>query len=172
MTGLSQDRLKECCFRYLDRDEISYLDKDDELSGDDKKRKNLSPFLNYAVRNIFSHANVAENNGASQKNLLRMLCNTDQIKLTKWIYFYNLFERYEVRRYTSQASLLYIFSEQNLFHLARCLIEHSVDVGFPGERYGNALQAACANGHEQIARLLVDAKANVNAAQEGRSAGF
>jgi ankyrin repeat protein len=42
------------------------------------------------------------------------------------------------------------------------LIEHSVDVGFPGERYGNALQAACANGHEQIARLLVDAKADVN----------
>jgi ankyrin repeat protein len=47
-----------------------------------------------------------------------------------------------------------------------------VDVGFPRERYGNALQAACANGHEQIARLLVDAKADVNAAQEGRSAGF
>jgi hypothetical protein len=117
MTGLSQDRLKECCFRYLDRDEISCLDKDDELSGDDKKRKTFSPFLNYAVRNIFSHANVAENNGASQKNLLKMLCNTDQIKLTKWIYFYNLFERYEVRRYTSQASLLYIFSEQICFTL-------------------------------------------------------
>jgi ankyrin repeat protein len=46
--------------------------------------------------------------------------------------------------------------------VAQLLIEKGADVNAQGGRYGNALQAALGNSHEQVARLLIEMGAHVN----------
>lgn len=172
MIGLSQDELTRCCSRYLfdvvspmlsdfhDAREkqldtgVEFLEKEDHC--------NQFPFLEYAVCNILDHAEAADGNAVSQSDFVRSLCDDNMTNLKKWICLRNLFQRYKVRRYTMEASLIYIVSEQNLSNLLTVLINNSVDVNIPGERYGNSLQAACANGHEEIVRLLIESHADVN----------
>ncbi|MCJ1405012.1 hypothetical protein MMC11_008238 [Xylographa trunciseda] len=153
--GRSQDRLTKCCFQYFTEDKISKHDK--------KIVSSKFPFLKYATCNIFSHGDVAEREGVSQKNLLRLFYKNGHAILEQWIGFDNLFQRYKIRRYHPEDTLLYILSTRNLSNLVRALVNDSVNPNGPGRRYGNALQAACINGNETIARLLIDAKANVNA---------
>ncbi|KAJ6142423.1 ankyrin [Penicillium samsonianum] len=47
--------------------------------------------------------------------------------------------------------------------LGRVLLERGADVNAEGGVYGNALQAACARGHDKIAQILLEREANVNA---------
>ena len=174
MLGSSHDQLRESSLRYFSRIDNPVQSGCSDLrkrkrankSEDDRMRKLTSsqfPFLEYAVTFMFNHADTAEGNGLSQKHFLRGFHAGENTDLEKWINCRNLFQRYHVRRYTPKASLLYIVSEHNLYNLVGLLVG-DCDVNTPGERYGNALQAACANGHEQTARLLVDvAHAEINA---------
>ena len=174
MIGSSHDQLRESCLKYFSKMD----DPPQSIHSNPRKRNRMDasehgkardagpmkfPFIEYAVIYIFAHADAAEGGGVSQKAFLRDFGRETNKKLRKWILFRNLFQRYQIRRYTPEAKLLYIISEQNLSNLVGVLIEDSVDVNTKGERYGNALQAACVNGHERTARLLVDAQADVNA---------
>ncbi|MCJ1437849.1 hypothetical protein MMC27_007236 [Xylographa pallens] len=155
IVGLGHARLAECCFQYFTLHPISQCEEEIVIT--------KFPFFEYAICNIFYHGDMAEYEGVSQKNFLRLFYKQDRAILEDWIYFYNLFERYNVRKYSPEDSLLYIVSNGNMANLVRALIEDSTDADGPGSRYGNALQAACVNGNGDIARLLIDAKADVNA---------
>ena len=63
---------------------------------------------------------------------------------------------------TNVASPLYYASHQGLFKLVIQLLEKGADVNAWGGGYGNALQAASANGHKAVVTLLLDKGANVN----------
>ena len=58
------------------------------------------PFLEYAVRNVLYHADIAESGGVSQAGFL------DSFPLPRWVKLDNLFEKHEVRRHTEYVSLL------------------------------------------------------------------
>jgi ankyrin repeat protein len=45
----------------------------------------------------------------------------------------------------------------------KLLLEKNPDVNAQGGEYGNALQAASLDGHEQLVKMLLDRHANVNA---------
>jgi ankyrin repeat protein len=162
MVGSSQDRLRECCFQYFVMNEIPH-------PGDESKvdtATNVStkfPFLEYATMHMFSHAESAESGGVSQKKVLKAFYKGNGRKLEKWIYLYNLFQPFKVRRYTPTANLLYISADQNLPSIARILVDEKIGHRAEGERFGNALQAACAKGHIEIAQILIDDEADVNA---------
>ena len=47
--------------------------------------------------------------------------------------------------------------------IVRLLLDHGANINAQGGKYGNALQAACYEGHEMIIRLLLDHGADVNA---------
>jgi ankyrin repeat protein len=47
--------------------------------------------------------------------------------------------------------------------VVRLLLDKGADINVQGGDYGNALQAASANGHEMIVRLLLDKGADINA---------
>jgi ankyrin repeat protein len=46
--------------------------------------------------------------------------------------------------------------------VARLLLDAGADVNAQGGRYGNALQAASAGGHEQVVKTLLNAGAEVS----------
>ncbi|ORY14308.1 hypothetical protein BCR34DRAFT_479796, partial [Clohesyomyces aquaticus] len=47
--------------------------------------------------------------------------------------------------------------------VVKLLLDKSANVNAQGGRYGNALQAASWNGHEQVVKLLLNKGADVNA---------
>jgi ankyrin repeat protein len=170
--GASHNQLTNICHQYLSKiieapspSTLGKRKRADKFENEKKKEviNKCFPFLEYAVSFMFNHAHHAEENGFPQKHFLEIFNAADSPELQKWIYSRNIFQRYEVRRYTPKATLLYILSDQNMYSLVGVLVECS-NINSPGERYGNPLQAACANGHEQTARLLVEnARTDVNA---------
>ena len=62
---------------------------------------------------------------------------------------------------------LYVAAEKGAGAITRKLLDKGADVNAHGGRYGNALQAASAGGHKEMATLLLDKGADVNA-QGGR----
>ena len=152
--GLSQDRLKQCCYKYMAIDTSEYLTPSMALpAASSEEAKSLRelvseklPFLEYAVRNVLYHADLADGQGISQKAFV------ENFGLRNWIMLDNLFEKYQVRRHTSNASLLYIVAERNLSNLVRIQLESDLHPGTAGERLEN----------ERYAAPLYAALANVN----------
>lgn len=123
--GLSHERLKQCCYNYvinIDRSQHVLLKAPlPRASSKEPKnpRKLVStkfPFLEYAVHNIFNHADAAESHGVSQKRFLETFfsLDADSSALRTWITLENLFERHEIRRHIPEASLLDILADKDL----------------------------------------------------------
>ncbi|KAH0538032.1 hypothetical protein FGG08_005344 [Glutinoglossum americanum] len=170
MTGLSQEQLKRCCYQYIITDMFKDFFNDALPCANSQAAKDLRkiaseafPFLEYAVNNIFIHADAAQSWGISQKELLREF-EPPNSKMHKWANLNSIFQRYDIRRYTPEVKVLYILSEKNLLNLVRVLLDGEADIDATGERYGSAIQAAAVNGHERIVQILIGAGANVNVA--------
>ncbi len=137
-SGLSQDRLKQCCYDYMSINISEHLYPSMALQtafSEDAKhlRKSVSeklPFLEYAVRNVLYHADVADGQGISQIAFVENFARRD------WVMLDNILERYKVRRHTPDASLLYIFAEKNFSNLIRIPLESNLYTGNAGERLG------------------------------------
>lgn len=149
--GQSQERLKQCCYNYMKTDVSEYLPSHMPLpaasSAEAKDLRELFskkfPFLEYAVHSVLFHANNADGHGISQDEFV------EEFAIGDWIMLDNLFERYQVRRHTPQASLLYIFAERSLSNLIRTQLKRDLDPDtaaerFENERHGAPLYAALA----------------------------
>ncbi|OCL07598.1 purine and uridine phosphorylase [Glonium stellatum] len=117
--GFSHDRLRQCCQNYMKNDVSTQLPLPISLpaanSEDAADLRRLAsekfPFLEYAVRNTLYHADAAHGLGILQDEFV------EDFNLQRWITLDNLFERFQVRRHTPTASLLYILAEKNLPNL-------------------------------------------------------
>ncbi|PYI00247.1 purine and uridine phosphorylase [Aspergillus sclerotiicarbonarius CBS 121057] len=155
--ALSHDRLKECCHNFLQNDVQSHIPVEDNLpsaSSEEARilRESLGeqfPFLEYAVHNLLHHADAAQRDGIHQEIFLQ---NFD---LSGWIRCSNTIERYQIRRHTSSASLLYILAECDLPNLIRVVRKGKPCIDLPGERYRQPLFAAIVNGCEASVRTLL-----------------
>jgi ankyrin repeat protein len=155
--GLSHDRLKQCCQTYMRIDTSEYLPSDMLLptasSEDVKDLRRLAsekfPFLEYATCNILYHADSASGYGISQKSFV------ENFFLKDWVKLDNLFEKYQIRRHTPDASLLYILAEKNLPNLIYIKLEQVQCIDIEGERYGFPLHVALANKNESALRALL-----------------
>ncbi|KAK7404060.1 hypothetical protein QQX98_010146 [Neonectria punicea] len=153
--GESHERLKHCCLGYMGIGiaglNIGTLPKasSQEAAETRKSADKAFPFLEYATRNVLYHADAAERDGVSQTRFLQTF------QLADWIKYDNLFERYETRRHTPKASLLYILAEHNL---ASLIGSHSSNLScfqVEGERYGWPILAALATGSHEAVRTLL-----------------
>ncbi|KAK5739471.1 hypothetical protein LTS12_025272 [Elasticomyces elasticus] len=151
--GPSHDRLKYCCHNYLAINSSSCDAFNKALPMDAAKdlRQNIAlkfPFLDYASQHILYHADEAART-ISQHEFLQRLALQPLLKIT------NLFEQYKIRRHTTDASLLYIFAENNFARLIKTLYLNGMARNFRGERYHFPLFAALTNGHRDAVRALV-----------------
>ncbi|KAH7156057.1 hypothetical protein EDB81DRAFT_716016 [Dactylonectria macrodidyma] len=156
--GQSHETLKKCCLKYINADISGSLRLPEQLpkaSSSDaaelrERTQQAFPFLKYAVTKIFYHANEAESEGISQHHFLKSL------PLPQWIYLDNLLEKFESRRHTSEASILYLLAEGNMAHLLERHFSMSSPLEKTGERYETPLFAALATGSVHATQVLAE----------------
>lgn len=107
------------------------------------------PFLQYAVQNVLYHADSAQRSGIDQKNFL------SSFELAKWVTLDNVFEKHEVRRHTSKASLSYILAEHNMPNLVRILPSDPSCFKVEDERYGLPIFAAWAHDNDEVIQVFL-----------------
>jgi ankyrin repeat protein len=151
----SHDRLKQCCDNYCNIDISEIVPQGEPLPiASSYPAKDLRtrvseefPFLDYATRHVLHHANSAEDD-IPQMTFLK------NFALKRWLHLSNLFQQYEVRRYTTEASLVYILAEHNLPSLVRSAVDNGFYAHSKGERYKYPLLVALKNGHEEVIKAL------------------
>lgn len=157
--GESHERLKKCCLTYM-RTGVNKLSSDYKLDQVDlmedwhiyieiEAATRKFPFLEYALRNVFYHADAAAGDGINQINFLHHFRVLDWIKLDRIV------EEHMVRRHTFKASLLYLLAEYGAVNLINCHPEKLSCFRVEEERYGPPILAALATGsHEAVCAFL------------------
>ncbi|RYP49583.1 hypothetical protein DL768_004704 [Monosporascus sp. mg162] len=159
LQGESHDRLAHCCLTYISAD--SNFDIESPLPKALSKeatalRQQVGtsfPFLEYAVNNILHHAETAAVGGVSQKDFVL------NFPLPNWLKLHNLFEKFDIRRHTSEASLLYILAEYNMPALIRALPYNRSCFEVEKERYGPPILAGMAMQSFEAVRALLEVQA-------------
>ncbi|KAL3417967.1 PFS domain-containing protein [Phlyctema vagabunda] len=146
LIGDGHETLRNCCLAQLNASIGKYIDIPNHLPRDSEAaqlRESIGlkfPFLEYSILNVFHHANSAQQNAIGQENFLT------EIPLKRWISLNNTLERFDIRRYTASASLLYILLEKNLAELIRIHPKTDSCFDVENERYGPPIFAALATG--------------------------
>ncbi|KAI9677233.1 MAG: hypothetical protein M1822_008182 [Bathelium mastoideum] len=167
LLAISHHELMQCCFQYL-FSMGSKVHLDERHVWPLEKRATVSkdfPFLEYASSNLLIHAEAAARGGASESEFLKYLNEDTHGKFKQLVLIRDLFrDLFQMRpntRWLAHTRLLHIVCEQNLFSLLMVMLaDESVDVDALGGKCGNALQAACVNGHVQTVQMLMEAKAS------------
>ncbi|KAK2608997.1 hypothetical protein QQS21_002477 [Conoideocrella luteorostrata] len=162
--GQCHERLKQCCLSYITINIYADLSLDSALPKASSQQAaelrqsadKAFPFLEYAVRNILYHADAAEGGGFEQTGFL------EGFQLVDWIKLDNLFERHEVRRHTTKASLLYILAEHNMGNLIRAHPSKLSCFEVEDERYGPPIFAALATNSEIAVRAFLKAQTEIH----------
>ncbi|TID05058.1 putative ankyrin repeat protein [Colletotrichum higginsianum] len=167
----SHDRLKSCCFSYIKVAATHWLSvsmyagtslpKACSYEASDLRLfvGYMLPFLEYANSQLFPHAECA----AAVMSKIRFLQEFRQIQAA-WVVFFNLFEKYEVRRLHKKTSLLCILAIQNSSSLLRECLKLGIGAEEPtwrvsSEHYCTPLHAAVFKGSQEAAEVLAIASA-------------
>jgi ankyrin repeat protein/nucleoside phosphorylase len=141
--GPAHDVLKKNCQRYL-----VGISMDRSLKHPEETTK-MFPFLDYSVRFVFKHAELAASHGLPQEPFLK------QYPLEDLILLHDHIEQDKIRCYGTGTSLLYILTEKNLLHLFRIEVRQSQSINAKGGRYGFPIVAAVAVRNRQMLELLL-----------------
>jgi hypothetical protein len=153
--GTSHERLKHCCLMYLTMNfptvrtilKESYIHVDDGLC---KHITYLFPFLQYAVRCVWYHTDLAEESGITQRELL------ETFPLPQWIKMNNIYQPI-TRQHTEHASVMYILAELDMVNLINIHPSASRCLDIEAERCGCPLFSAIANGSHRASRACLEA---------------
>jgi hypothetical protein len=140
IAGRSHQSLKDCCHKYLEMAMSQLLHFGQPLDFDkplppastyeaSKLRKAACEkfsLIEYGVRNLFYHADAAQGYGISQETFLADQKETfpscencsDDVDVPPWFRHYvhlsNLVDHFEIRRYTSDVTMLYFMADTGL----------------------------------------------------------
>lgn len=161
--GQSHERLKNCCLGYmrvgrnsLDIDDALVASLPDTIAEARQSAEKTFPFLEYAVRNVFYHADMAEGSGVDQTEFLK------RFQFIDWIELECLIEKHATRRHKLSTSPLYLLAEYNAGHLISRHPDKLSCFREEDERYGMPLFAALATDSRRAVLALVKAHADEN----------
>ncbi|KAL4912062.1 hypothetical protein BDW62DRAFT_206857 [Aspergillus aurantiobrunneus] len=155
--GQSQERLKKCCLKYMNLEISSSVELkqpfpkafSEDMAAIRTAANDGFPFLEYAVRNVLFHADMAAAAQVCQQAFLQ------DFSFSHWNLLHNLFEKHEVRRHTVNVSLQYILAEYNFPTLIGALPHYTSWVDREGDRYGLPLFAALATGSREAMQAIL-----------------
>ena len=156
--GIGHERLKNCCCNCMKIHQVGFQTVESSLIstenfgaiGDKNFKISKSfPFFKYAVNYVLHHANLAEGGGVAQSAFI------EEFPLSTWIDMYTRLRHGNGRRYTHEASLLYIFADQDLPNLVKIQLGKNSSIFIRGECYGSPLLAAFARGNNNAVQALL-----------------
>jgi nucleoside phosphorylase len=146
----NHELLKHCCHNYIKMSinrglfctsiELPQA-KTTEMTALREKISAALPFLEYAIRFVLHHADQAEAEEVPQDTFI------DAFPLPDWIYAHNFFEKHQIRRYSSAATLMYIIADEDLSNLIKVELRQGTSVNIAGERYCCPILAALVKGN-------------------------
>ncbi|KAJ5123791.1 Pfs NACHT and ankyrin domain protein [Penicillium atrosanguineum] len=131
-----------------------------DIKGSHKEDKRLFPMADYAAELWAGHAALVQDSKDVFGETVKFL--EEDVTFQRWSRLYQADRREVYDPGPPRASKLYYACLNGLLAPAGALISKGADVNTQGGRYGNALQAASFEGHQEIAKLLLDKGANVN----------
>ncbi|KAI1320655.1 hypothetical protein F5Y16DRAFT_82384 [Xylariaceae sp. FL0255] len=148
LLGQSHEALKKCCLTYINME---------GLTNDDAAPSEASlssyPFLEMASHGVLYHAERAQTLGIDQQGFMAVFPRS------LWIKHHNMFEQYKVRRYTPEASLLYILAEAGMPALIAAHVERQSCFRVENERYGLPILAASAIKSDDTVEAMLQLQA-------------
>jgi ankyrin repeat protein len=171
LIGQGHYRLSRSCINYLQLGEVRHainaLDDSEDYAYQIKARLIVDvPFIEYAAKSWFVHAEKAESYGISQQDLLcRLKWPSDEFFL-RWIKVSNVINRYDRRYLGRGANLLHIAAASNLLTTALSLLENGANLESEDERGNRPVHYAARWGHDRMVNILLDAKAEIEAANK------
>ena len=162
--GKSQHRLVMSCLNYLKLGEIQL--KDIRLM--DERIKGKFPFINYATKFLFLHAEKAESYGTFQYELLRRFEGSEQL-FQKWAKIYREIDKYSSDRPGDGTTLLHIASRSNLQSVIPAILQSGTDIEEQDNVGDRALHYAARRGHEKLTNMLLEKGAEAGAKNKSGS---
>ncbi|KAI1073061.1 hypothetical protein LB507_009050, partial [Fusarium sp. FIESC RH6] len=141
---LGHDKLKNYCSFYFQF--VVAMNKVPSI----KMKNTKYPFLEYASRQVLSHADSAAGTYC-QDEFLREFPTRD------WVGIVNRFEKHDIRKFKWNADLLYVLADGGHSSLIKTRRKGELYIGsrINEERYGHPLTVAMAKGHrESVLSLL------------------
>lgn len=160
--GESHDKLKQCCLNYMS---VGIMNMDTIVSLPCSTTRDVAmklfPFLEYAVRNIFYHADKAQAGGVSQNGFMQSFQNSEK---ENWIKLDNILETHTLLRHNPTVSLLYLLAQYNASNLISCHPNRLSYFEVESEYYGIPVLAAMATGSHDAVSAFMRALANTKPA--------
>ncbi|TXC07213.1 hypothetical protein FocTR4_00004208 [Fusarium oxysporum f. sp. cubense] len=149
--SVGHDRLKLCCYSYFELVTRKNLIGEaclvwDKLPLETEKY----PFLEYASQFVLHHSDFAAC-AADQQIFLQ------SFRTSVWKRVFNVFEKFQVRKYTPDAGLLYILADRGYSSLIRARLKTDpvVETTSTADRYVYPLIAAMAKGNKSSVIALL-----------------
>lgn len=152
--GSSHERLKQCCYAYIN-DDFTRLSVDEiqpaeaDTADTSSLLRERHPFLQYAAQQVLHHANAAAT-AIPQDEFL------STFRISDWVRISNLFQPGKNWDHTPNASMFYILAERGYSELIRTRLKRDSHILISGERYEYPLFAALANRHFDAAVALLN----------------
>jgi ankyrin repeat protein len=145
----SHDILKRCCTTYLHHSRVQAIIVEPESEdGERNVMADKCSFLEYAGQQVLYHADSAAP-VVPQELFLAQFFASGGIRVI------NHLERVKVRRYSSDATPLYVLADKGFGNLIRTQMEREPATGVVGGRYKFPLFAAIANNHKSATAALL-----------------
>ena len=157
LIGQGHHQLARSCINYWKLEETqqkveSYINKEEVKT---------IPFIEYATKYWFIHAEKAERAEISQQDLVQRLKGPSYDLLEVWVETFRTLDKYgyEARRPELGATLLHIAAGSNLRTALQELLQHGGPVEKEDMRGNRAIHYAARWGHDQVMNMLLDAHA-------------
>ncbi|WQF77432.1 Putative nucleoside phosphorylase domain, NACHT nucleoside triphosphatase [Colletotrichum destructivum] len=125
------------------------------------KMRDRFPLARHAAEIWMEHAEVAESSDETVATIVGFLQSQKDFRV--WARLFNPERIFDDDPGMPDATGFYFACLKGLKAPVSRLLSEQIDIEAQGGKYGNALQAASAMGHEAIVQMLLDAGADVNA---------
>ncbi|KAI8659737.1 hypothetical protein NCS56_01191500 [Fusarium sp. Ph1] len=153
--SLGHERLKQCCSMYINHQPVhAFIDSIWAGNQYTLRASKHYPFLEYASQYVLYHSDAAA-------QVIPQAEFLSQTSAPDWVTTINLFEKFKIRKYSSTASLIYIFADKGLSALIRTWLQSNPNIDIRGERDEHPLFAALANGHKDAVTALLKTSSSI-----------
>lgn len=164
--GKSQERLCKSCVNYLRRRDVLQASQTalpfNLYERDEIFLKSL-PFIYYATRSWFKHAEQAESLGVLQEDLVQQFNSPPGLAFEAWGKIFRAIDVHNAKCPSPGSTLLHIACSSNLRSVVQTLLREPGSIHTQDDAGNGPLDFAAEWGHLELVKTLLDAGAGIDA---------